>query len=127
MEPSDRRDTAPGNDNKADEAFSGNRQLPTFRPGDLLCDRFRVVRFIARGGMGELYEAEDLELAARIGQGGSMGGVQWGSAADGERVYVALSDLGRVMLAYTQFTDADRQRGGGMAGNVVLAFSVDGR
>jgi polyvinyl alcohol dehydrogenase (cytochrome) len=50
----------------------------------------------------------------RIGQGGSMGGVQWGSAADGDNVYVALSDLGRVMLTYTQFTDADRQRGGGM-------------
>jgi polyvinyl alcohol dehydrogenase (cytochrome) len=50
----------------------------------------------------------------RIGEGGSMGGVQWGSAADGEHVYVALSDLGRVMLTYTQFTDADRKRGGGM-------------
>jgi polyvinyl alcohol dehydrogenase (cytochrome) len=50
----------------------------------------------------------------RIGEGGSMGGVQWGSAADRERVYVALSDLGRVMLTYTQFTDADRKRGGGM-------------
>jgi tetratricopeptide (TPR) repeat protein/TolB-like protein len=34
--------------------------------GDLLCDRFRVVRFIARGGMGELYEAEDLTLADRV-------------------------------------------------------------
>lgn len=50
----------------------------------------------------------------RIGEGGSMGGVQWGSAADGERVYVALSDVGRVMLTHTQFTDADRNRGGGM-------------
>lgn len=50
----------------------------------------------------------------RIGQGGSMGGVQWGSAADAQNAYVALSDLGRVMLTYTQFTDADRQRGGGM-------------
>ena len=50
----------------------------------------------------------------RIGEGGSMGGVQWGSAADAERVYVALSDVGRVMLTHTQFTDADRQRGGGM-------------
>jgi polyvinyl alcohol dehydrogenase (cytochrome) len=50
----------------------------------------------------------------RVGEGGSMGGVQWGSAADGERVYVALSDLGRVMLTHTQFTDADRTRGGGM-------------
>jgi polyvinyl alcohol dehydrogenase (cytochrome) len=50
----------------------------------------------------------------RVGEGGSMGGVQWGSAADAEHVYVALSDLGRVMLTYTQFTDADRNRGGGM-------------
>ena len=51
---------------------------------------------------------------SRIGQGGSMGGVQWGSAADADNAYVALSDLGRVMLTYTQFTDADRARGGGM-------------
>ena len=40
--------------------------LGTFRAGDLLCERFRVVRFIARGGMGELYEAEDLTLGERV-------------------------------------------------------------
>src|SRR5207247_858683 len=28
--------------------------------------RFRIVRFIARGGMGEVYEAEDLELGGRV-------------------------------------------------------------
>ncbi len=28
----------------------------------------------------------------RLGQGGRVGGVQWGAATDGERVYVALSD-----------------------------------
>jgi len=50
----------------------------------------------------------------RIGEGGSMGGVQWGSAADAEHVYVALSDVGRVMLTFTQFTDVDPTRGGGM-------------
>jgi polyvinyl alcohol dehydrogenase (cytochrome) len=50
----------------------------------------------------------------RVGEGGSMGGVQWGSAADANHVYVALSDLGRIMLSYTQFTDADPKRGGGM-------------
>jgi tetratricopeptide (TPR) repeat protein/TolB-like protein/tRNA A-37 threonylcarbamoyl transferase component Bud32 len=37
-----------------------------FSNGSLLCDRFRVVRFIARGGMGELYEAEDLALGERV-------------------------------------------------------------
>ena len=35
---------------------------PTFAPGDLLVNRFRILRFIAKGGMGEVYEAEDLEL-----------------------------------------------------------------
>ena len=50
----------------------------------------------------------------RIGLGGTMGGVQWGSAADGTNIYVALSDIGRVMLPHTQFTDADPKRGGGM-------------
>lgn len=34
----------------------------SFAPGDLVADRFRIVRFMARGGMGEVYEAEDLEL-----------------------------------------------------------------
>jgi serine/threonine protein kinase len=37
-----------------------------FSEGDLLCGRFRVVRFIARGGMGELYEARDLQLGEQI-------------------------------------------------------------
>jgi polyvinyl alcohol dehydrogenase (cytochrome) len=50
----------------------------------------------------------------RVGLGGTMGGVQWGSAADQSNVYVAVSDLGRIMLTYNQFTDADPKRGGGM-------------
>ncbi len=38
-------------------AHSGRIQL-----GTLLAERFRIVRFCARGGMGEVYEAEDIEL-----------------------------------------------------------------
>jgi eukaryotic-like serine/threonine-protein kinase len=30
-----------------------------FKPGQVLLDRFVIVRFIAKGGMGEVYEAED--------------------------------------------------------------------
>src|SRR5436309_1722589 len=34
--------------------------------GRLLASRFRIVRFLARGGMGEVYEAEDLELGEHV-------------------------------------------------------------
>lgn len=35
---------------------------PQFKSGDLIDGRFAVVRFIARGGMGEVYEVEDRQL-----------------------------------------------------------------
>jgi len=34
----------------------------TFHAEQLVADRFRIVRFVAGGGMGQVYEAEDLEL-----------------------------------------------------------------
>ncbi len=34
----------------------------TFTPGEILLGRFHIVRLVGRGGMGEVYEAEDLEL-----------------------------------------------------------------
>jgi Tol biopolymer transport system component/serine/threonine protein kinase len=34
--------------------------------GQMLAGRFRIVRFIAGGGMGEVYEAEDLRLGRRV-------------------------------------------------------------
>jgi tetratricopeptide (TPR) repeat protein/TolB-like protein len=37
-----------------------------FLPDELIASRYRVVRFIARGGMGEVYEVEDLDLAVRV-------------------------------------------------------------
>ena len=39
---------------------------PIFAPGDFVANRYRVVRFVARGGMGEVYEVEDLELRGRV-------------------------------------------------------------
>ena len=39
---------------------------PVFRTGEVVAFRFRIVRFLAKGGMGELYEAEDLELRERV-------------------------------------------------------------
>ena len=35
-------------------------------PGDVLLDRFRVSRLLARGGMGEVYDVEDTALATRV-------------------------------------------------------------
>jgi polyvinyl alcohol dehydrogenase (cytochrome) len=40
--------------------------------------------------------------------------VQWGSAVDGQNVYVAVSDIKRVMLTFSTQTDADPSQGGGM-------------
>jgi eukaryotic-like serine/threonine-protein kinase len=33
-----------------------------FEPGDVIDERYRVVRFLARGGMGEVYDVEDMAL-----------------------------------------------------------------
>jgi eukaryotic-like serine/threonine-protein kinase len=38
----------------------------SFAPDDVAAGRFRIIRFLARGGMGEVYEAEDLELKERV-------------------------------------------------------------
>jgi eukaryotic-like serine/threonine-protein kinase len=40
---------------------------PSLIPGSLLAGRFKIVCFIASGGMGEVYEAEDLELHECLG------------------------------------------------------------
>jgi polyvinyl alcohol dehydrogenase (cytochrome) len=56
----------------------------------------------------------ELLWSTRVGQGGTNGGVQWGSATDGSNVYVALADLGRVVVPYSLSTDVDPKRGGGM-------------
>jgi serine/threonine-protein kinase len=45
-------------------SFSVEKQLVD--PGETLCDRFLIWKFLARGGMGEVYEVEDLELGGRL-------------------------------------------------------------
>ena len=37
-----------------------------FAPGSVLGARFHVLRFLAQGGMGEVYEARDLELGGTV-------------------------------------------------------------
>lgn len=39
---------------------------PVFRDGQMVAGRYRIVRFVNRGGMGEVYEAQDLELREAV-------------------------------------------------------------
>jgi serine/threonine protein kinase/Flp pilus assembly protein TadD len=39
---------------------------PIFAAGDVVDQRYEVIRFIAKGGMGEVYEVEDGELKTRV-------------------------------------------------------------
>jgi serine/threonine protein kinase/tetratricopeptide (TPR) repeat protein len=72
MEPNDKRDEqnailmSESRDSRDRLSPHDPSQKPIFAPGDVICDRYRVIRFIARGGMGEVYEVEDWELQSRI-------------------------------------------------------------
>jgi polyvinyl alcohol dehydrogenase (cytochrome) len=60
----------------------------------------------------------------RVGKGGVLGGIQWGAASDGSRIYVALSDIGFVRTGVPNTNSAsfaiDPQSGGG-----IFAFRAD--
>lgn len=47
-----------------DESFSSSP--PVFQPGQLVAERFRIVRLISRGGMGEVYDTYDERLSVRL-------------------------------------------------------------
>jgi tetratricopeptide (TPR) repeat protein len=60
------RQPAPTNADAGAPASARETSAPAFAPGDLLAGRFRIVRFLAEGGMGQVYEAEDLELGGSV-------------------------------------------------------------
>jgi polyvinyl alcohol dehydrogenase (cytochrome) len=61
---------------------------------------------------------------ARIGKGGTVGGIEWGSATDGRNIYVALSDVAfevdRKPGSNDRSYNLDPNKGGGL-----FAFRVD--
>jgi eukaryotic-like serine/threonine-protein kinase len=40
--------------------------VPTLTVGEIIAGRYEIVRFIGRGGMGEVYEAQDNQLGERV-------------------------------------------------------------
>ena len=46
----------------AAEAEPGSQEVGRFPPGTVIAKRFTVIRYLARGGMGEVYEVEDGRL-----------------------------------------------------------------
>jgi polyvinyl alcohol dehydrogenase (cytochrome) len=91
-----------------------------FSSGPILVTLANGKRELVAGQKSGLVHAVDpdnqgeLLWSVRVGEGGTNGGVQWGSATDGTNVYVALADLGRVVVPFSLSTDVDPKRGGGM-------------
>jgi polyvinyl alcohol dehydrogenase (cytochrome) len=50
----------------------------------------------------------------RVGKGGTLGGIEWGSASDESHVYIALSDVVRISIPNSFSTELDPRHGGGM-------------
>jgi eukaryotic-like serine/threonine-protein kinase len=64
--PPDDGETLLGQDSEHSTPIKSSPANSGFSKGQILAGRFRVLRFVARGGMGEVYEAEDLELNERV-------------------------------------------------------------
>jgi len=51
---------------EGEPALPKSARISFLNEGSILAGRFKIVRFIARGGMGDVYEAEDLELQGSL-------------------------------------------------------------
>jgi polyvinyl alcohol dehydrogenase (cytochrome) len=93
-----------------DHDFGQSPILVTLRDGK------RILAIAQKSGVVHALDPDDggkILWQTRIGKGGSLGGSEWGSAADGERIYVANSDV-RFMRDGTR--QLDSTQGGGLFG-----------
>ncbi len=92
--------------------------LPSGKRALLLGQKSAVIYAVDPDRRGEIL------WQARIGKGGTVGGIEWGSATDGRNVYVALSDIGfevdRKPGSNDRSYKLDPKAGGGL-----FAFRVD--
>jgi polyvinyl alcohol dehydrogenase (cytochrome) len=97
-------------DHGPDHDFGQSPILVTSREGR------RVLVIAQKSGVVHALDPDDggkILWQTRIGKGGALGGSEWGSAADGERVYVANSDV-RFLRDGTR--QLDSTQGGGLFG-----------
>lgn len=69
MEVTKSADSDPGRTARLDEpraARAGSAASRNFQPGTLIAGRYRVVAMLGRGGMGEVYRAEDIRLRQTV-------------------------------------------------------------
>jgi polyvinyl alcohol dehydrogenase (cytochrome) len=92
--------------------------LPNSKRALLLGQKSAVIYAVDPDRRGEIL------WQARIGAGGTVGGIEWGSATDGRNVYVALSDISfevsRKPGSNDRAYNLDPHKGGGL-----FAFRVD--
>jgi polyvinyl alcohol dehydrogenase (cytochrome) len=82
--------------------------LPTGKRALVAGQKSGVVSAVDPDQQGEVLWQE------RIGHGSALGGIQWGSAADNDNVYAALSDIGFRPLAAPGPPQLDPRSGGGL-------------
>jgi hypothetical protein len=58
--------SAPGSEPTAHNEAGRAERNAGLHAGDTIAGRFVIVRFLARGGMGEVYEADDTALRTRV-------------------------------------------------------------